>query len=481
MSRFVSRFVSRPVSRLINRSAFLLPLALAACAVGPDYEPAAPPAPTGWNSPLETRVTADPAELARWWERFDDRVLAALIERAIAANHDVRLAAARVREARAALGIEQGALLPEVGVDGGMSRGRSSENGWLPSDGEIHNLREAGYVAAWEIDLFGGRRRAVEAADADLAALVEERRAVLVAVLGDVASNYVELRGQQQLAAIGRRNADAARATLELTRVRSDAGLATTLDVARAEAQRHTTESYVPEAERAARQAIHRLSLLLGSEPGALAAELTATAPIPLPPSRIDAGLPAELMTRRPDVRRAEREAAAAVARVGVATAELYPKFTLLGSWGAQSIDLADLGKPASRVWESALSLQLPLFAGGAIRAGIEAADARAEQAQLALERTWIEALREVEDALTAYAREWERRGMLAAGEKAGRDAVALADELHQKGFAGFLDVLDAERNLYASQRELARSETAVATAAVALYRGLAGGWEVAP
>lgn len=469
------------MSRPMNRSSLLLLLALAACAVGPDYEPAAPPATTGWSSPLEARVTADPAELARWWEQFDDPVLASLIERAIAANHDVRLAAARVREARAALGIEQGALLPEVGVDGGSSRGRSSENGWLPSDGEIRNLREAGYAASWELDLFGGRRRAVEAAEADLAALVEERRAVLVAVLGDVAANYVELRGQQQLAAIGRRNADAARATLELTRVRSDAGLATTLDVARAEAQLHTTESYVPEAERAARQAIHRLSLLLGSEPGALAAELTATAPIPVPPSRIDAGLPAELMTRRPDVRRAEREAAAAVARVGVATAELYPKFTLLGSWGAQSIDLSDLGKPASRVWESALSLQLPLFAGGAIRAGIEAADARAEQAQLALERTWIEALREVEDALTAYAREWERRGMLEASEKAGRDAVALADELHQKGFAGFLDVLDAERNLYASQRELARSETAVATAAVALYRGLAGGWEVAP
>ncbi|MBL8842913.1 MAG: efflux transporter outer membrane subunit [Planctomycetes bacterium] len=469
------------MSRPVNRPAFLLPLALAACAVGPDYEPAEPPTPSAWNSPLEARVSADRAELARWWERFDDPVLASLIERAIAANHDVRLAAARIREARAALGIEQGELLPEVGVDGGLARGRSSENGWLPSDGESRNLREAGYVASWEIDLFGGRRRAVEAADADLAALVEERRAVLVAVLGDVAGAYVELRGQQQLAAIGRRNAEAARATLELTRARSDAGLATTLDVARAESQLHTTESYVPEAERAARQAIHRLSLLLGSEPGALAAELTATAPIPVPPSRIDAGLPAELMTRRPDVRRAEREAAAAVARVGVATAELYPKFTLLGSWGAQSIDLADLGKPASRVWESALSLQLPLFAGGAIRAGIEAADARAEQSQLALERTWIGALREVEDALTAYAREWERRGMLEAGEKAGRDAVALADELHQKGFAGFLDVLDAERNLYASQRELARSETAVATAAVALYRGLAGGWEVAP
>lgn len=418
----------------------------AACAVGPDHQKQQLSARNAWSALDGARVDATAADLAHWWQSFGDPLLDRLIERATEANHDLHDAASRVRETRADLGATRVAF--------------------------------TGFDAVWELDVFGGKRRAVEAADAELDAVIEERRDVLVTLLGEVARSYVDLRGQQRLVAVQTKNIAAARSTLELTRTRLNAGMATTLDVARAEAQLATTEALLPQAQRAARAAVHRLGILLGEEPGALAAELETESAIPSPPARIAAGLPSDLLARRPDVRRAERKLAAATARVGVATAELYPKFSLLGTFGAESIDLSDLSDSASHVWSAGLSSQWSLFDGGRRKANIEVAGAQAEQALISYERTFLLALEEVENALHAYAREWERRKSLESAVVASGTSVELAGDLYSKGLADFLDVLAAERDLYEAQRELAASEAAVSIRAVALYKGLAGGWD---
>lgn len=450
----------------------------AACAVGPDYQKPELTTRNAWSTLDSERIDASAGDLAHWWQSFGDPLLDRLIERATGANHDLRIAASRVREARAALGAARADLAPSVDASGSYARGAESENGVFPGGGSSHDTHRAGFDAVWELDVFGGKRRAVEAADAELDAVIEERRDVLVTLLGEVARTYVDLRGEQRLVAVQTKNVEAARSTLELTKTRLNAGLATTLDVARAEAQLASTESLLPEARRAARAAVHRLGILLGEEPSALAAELETEGAIPSPPARIAAGLPSDLLARRPDVRRAERKLAAATARVGVATADLYPKFSLLGSLGAESIDLSDLSESSSRLWSAGLTSQWSLFDGGRRKAALSVAGAQAEQALISYERTFLLALEEVENALQAYAREWERRKSLEAAVVASGTSVELAGDLYRKGLADFLDVLAAERDLYEAQRQLATSEAAVSIHAVALYKGLAGGWE---
>ncbi|MFN0245073.1 MAG: efflux transporter outer membrane subunit [Planctomycetota bacterium] len=425
----------------------------AACAVRPDYQKPQLSARNAWSALDGARVDASADDLAHWWQSFGDPLLDRLIERATDSNYDVRIAAARVRDARRA----------------------ESESGTLPADGSSHELHRTGFDAVWELDVYGGQRRAVEAEGAELDMVIEERRDVLVTLLGEVARTYIDLRGQQRLVALQTKHIAAARSTLALTRTRSNAGLATTLDVAQAEAQLATTEVLLPQAQRAARAAVHRLGLLLGEEPEALAAELATESAIPSPPARIAAGLPSDLLARRPDVRRAERKLASATARVGVATADLYPKFALLG---AESVDLSDLSASSSRLWSAGFDSQWSLFDGGRRRANIEVAGAQAEQALIGYERTFLLALEEVEHALHAYAREWERRKSLAEAVVASGASVELAGDLYSRGLTDFLEVLAAERDLYEAQCALAASEAALSIRAVALYKGLAGGWD---
>jgi NodT family efflux transporter outer membrane factor (OMF) lipoprotein len=460
-------------------------MALAACTVGPDYVKPAPSMPGDWAEkgagadPAASRVTSQAAAVAEWWKTFKDDELTSLVERAATSNLDLKLAEARVREARGLQGVSAGALLPQVGASANYSRNRFSENVPLPGAGRQSNFYQAGFDAAWEIDVFGGLRRGVEAADAEVDASIEARRDVLVTLLAEVARNYIEVRGLQAEIGIARQNLDAQKKTLELTQARFQAGRATELDVVRAQAQVSTTSSQIPLLESQRIQATHRIAVLLGRDPGALRGELMAAAKIPPPPPEVPVGLPSDLLRRRPDLRRAERELAAATARIGVATADLYPKFSLTGFFAQESITASDVAKWGSRAWSVGPTIQWSIFQGGRIRARIEVENARQEQAAIVYERSILVALQEVEGALIAYAKEQAHRAELSDSVAANLKAVELANQRYGQGFVDFLSVLDAQRSLYATQDALVRSERRISEYLVALYKALGGGWEL--
>jgi NodT family efflux transporter outer membrane factor (OMF) lipoprotein len=459
-------------------------LALAACTVGPDYETPAPSVSKTWANksteldPLTSRTTSRGAVVAEWWKTFRDPELTSLVERAAQSNLDLKLAESRIREARGLRGISAGALLPAVDASGTYARNRGSENVPLPGAGVQSNYYQAGFDASWEIDVFGGIRRSVEAADAEVEASVEARRDVLVTLLAEVGRNYIDLRGIQAQLDIARQNLEAQRKTLELTQARFQAGRAAELDVVRAQAQVSTTASQIPVLESQRIQATHRLGVLLGREPGSLRDELVKAAAIPAPPPEVPVGLPSELLRRRPDLRRAERELAAATARIGVATADLYPKFSLTGFFALQSINASDFAKWGSRAWSVGPTIQWSLFEGGRIRARIEVENARQEQAAIVYKRSILVALQEVEDALVAYAKEQAHRTELSDSVTANLKAVDLANQRYTQGLVDFLSVLDAQRSLYVTQDALVQSEGRISGYLVALYKALGGGWE---
>jgi outer membrane protein, multidrug efflux system len=478
----------------------LLWVGLSGCMVGPNYRAPQAPVPAAWSEAQSTGAEAPAAAMTQWWTTFKDPLLECLIARAVQSNWDLRTAAGRVREARALRGVAGADLWPTINVSGSYTRQRSSENavpfslggagsgtpGGLPPFLQglklEQNLFQAGFDASWEIDLFGGVRRSIEAADADLAASQEELRNTLVSLLAEVARNYVEVRGSQRRLAIAQENLKAQQDTLELTRARFTAGLTSELDVTQAASQLATTQSQIPPLETSLKQGIHRLGVLLGQAPGALLAELSTAAPIPTVPPEVPVGLPADLLRRRADIRRAERQLAAATARIGVAEADLYPKLSLTGSLGLESLKLADLTQGASRFWSVGPTLSWPIFDAGRIRANIAVQDARTDQQLSTYAQTVLTALEDVENALVAYSREQVRRTQLAEAAEANRRALALANDLYRNGLGTFLNVLDSERALFSSESDLAQSEATVSTDVVALYKALGGGWEtIAP
>jgi NodT family efflux transporter outer membrane factor (OMF) lipoprotein len=436
------------------------PLALAAlaaaCQVGPVHEPPQPQAPTAWSA-ASGELAAD----AAWWRGFGDPVLDGLIERASAANIDLAIARARVLEARALRDAAAGGKWPSVSASAGAARVGPSENAVVFAPGD-YDLYEAGFDARWEIDLFGRLDRLVEAAARDAEAAEEAERDARVTLVAEVAREYVTLRGAQRELAILRENLALQRDTLELTAAREQAGLSPELDTSRARTQAETTAAAIPVFEARARASILRLNVLVGEAPGALEAELGA-------------GLPLEVLRRRPDVRRAERELARETELVGQRTAELYPRLVLFGSAGFQSQQLSDLFESGSTAWSLGGSLLAPIFEGGRLRAELRAQEARAEEAALAWRGTVLEALREVEDALSSLAREREREARLAAATQAARRSVELASDLNAQGLVDFFQVLDAQRELVQVESELAISQTQVAARAVALYKALGG------
>ncbi len=472
-------------------------LALTGCTVGPDYKtpdtqiapawteigPAAKPAvelPPGLTPPVTSAATANPIKLAEWWTTFKDPALDSLIDRAVKSNLDLRKAQARVREARAQLGVTSADLLPTVDANGSYKRSRTSKNtspfGPL---GEEHDLYHAGFDASWEIDVFGGQRRSIEASDADLAASIEDRRDVLVSLLAEVARNYVTLRAAQREVVIARENLQTQRETLDLTRTRLDAGIATDLDVARSEAQVQATASTIPSLESTARQSMHALGVLLGQEPGSLTAELTRESPIPAAPPEVPMGLPSELLRRRPDLRRAERQLAAATARIGVATADLFPKFSLTGSLGLESATFKKIGNFESRFWSIGPSVSWTILDFGRIRNNIDVQGAREQQALANYDQQVLTSLREVEDALVRFSQEQSRRQSLAGAVSSNQRALKLADQLYKQGQTDFLSVLDVQRNLFIAQDALVQSDRAVSVELISLYKALGGGWEI--
>jgi NodT family efflux transporter outer membrane factor (OMF) lipoprotein len=468
--------------------AALIAATLVGCAVGPDYHPPETQVPSTWDGQnvvtpdQPSKTAANPVELVEWWNAFKDPTLSSLVEMAVRANLDLRLAEARIRQARAARGVAGAPLWPELDATALYQRSQGSSEaaggGAIATAGGLRNLWQAGLDASWEIDIFGGTRRGIEAATADLRAAVEDRRDVLVTLVGDVGNNYISLRGLQQQIAIARENLKAQQHTADITQKRHDAGFVGGLDVATAKAQVATTEATIPVFESSARAAIYSLGVLLGREPAALEKDLARQAPIPPTPLAIPVGLPSDLLRRRPDIRRAEAQLHAATARIGVATADLFPKFNLAGSFGFSASDVTRIDRWTSNFWSWGPTVTWPIFAGGRIYWNIKVQDALTEQALLTYEKTVLTALKDVETALVAYAKEQQHRKSLSEAVVNNRKAVELAMILYVAGKSDFLNVLIAQRSLFATEDALAQSTSTVDTNLIALYKALGGGWE---
>lgn len=510
------------------------------CTVGPDYEPPQTQAPGSWSGvdgqASTTRpaiLSTQPADAESWWKSLHDPTLDSLMDRAVGSNLDLRLAGARVREARAQRSLVAADWWPQLDFGSGYNYRGSSANtgaeqpggtglggqlrsavlsaaqrgltsgqglgggqvaesairqvagnllsqrleGGTASPSRASNLFQAGFDALWELDVFGGTRRAVEAADADLAAAEDDRNAVLVTLLSEVALNYVEMRGAQRRLVVARDNIRAQQDTVELTQMRHQAGFTSQLDVSQARAQLATTQSQVPALESQIKQGIYQLSTLLGQPPAALLSELEKQGPIPVNPPKVPVGLPSDLLRRRPDIRVAERQLAAATARIGVATADLFPRFSLTGSFGPQTRDIRYFFDRSSLGWSIGPQISWPVLDGWRIRSNIEIQDARQEQAATVYEVSVLVAFAEVETALVAYVNEQERYRSLADAVAANQISFDLSNELYTRGRSNFLNVLDSQRALYASQDQLIQSQTAVITNLIALYKALGGGW----
>lgn len=459
-----------------------LPLFIHGCAVGPDYCPPKVSVPTSWSE-LPQAGKANPESLVQWWKTFNDPVLDSLITRAVPSNLDLRIAEARVREARFQRGAVASDLWPSLDTSASYSRSRRSAGiSTIPPSAKIkRNVYETGFDASWEIDLFGGKRRAVEAANAEIDAAVENQRDVLITLLAEVARNYIEVRGYQRRLQIIYKNISTQQEVVEIVQARYNAGLSSELDVVQAAALLATTQSQIPLLENPMKQAIHRIGILLGQKPGDLLTELTKESQIPCTPVTVPVGLPSDLLRRRPDVRRAERDLAAATARIGMATADWFPKFSLTGSFGFQTEDLNAFSITRSRLWSFGPTVRWPIFDAGRIRANIRVQNARQEQALLNYEKAVLTSLEDVENALVAYTAEQVRRQNLTEAVNANRRAVELANELFSKGLVNFLNVLDAQRSLCKSEEELVQNERTVSLNLVILYKALGGGWENEP
>jgi len=455
---------------------------LTGCAVGPDYHQPNVTTPSSWTSPLADGETNSPAHLAAWWKNFNDTNLDSLMATAVQSNLTLRIAEDHVREARAERGVVTGGLWPSVGSSASYSRNRFGANSFpplakfgVPLD---YNLYNAGFDAAWELDIFGGTRRAVEAANAEIGVAEYGQRDVLVSLLAEVARNYVGARGYQQRLAITRQNIQVQQQILDLTSNRFQNGLSSDLDVQQATALLTATEAQVPSLETGFDQSVHHLAMLLGQPPGALMDEMSAEKPIPLTPPEVPVGLPSDLLQRRPDVQRAESELAAATARIGEAKADFFPKFSLTGFAGLESVSANNWFDYASRYWSAGPTVQWELFQAGSIRANVRVQNARQEQALDSCQQTVLVALEDAENALTAYAREQTRRESLAQSVRANERALELATQLYNNGLADFLGVLDSERSLFAAQDALVQSDQAVSLDLVQLYKALGGGWQ---
>lgn len=428
------------------------------------------------SQPESSGTSAQPVE-ARWWRRLGDPELNSLMERAAQSNLDVQRATQRLSEARAARSMSRAELAPSAGAVSSFERTRGAvPGGQLISSPETSRVR-SGLDASWELDLFGGKRNALKAAVAEVRVMEESRRDVLISLLGEVAADYAELRGAQKRLALTMRNVDLQRDALHLTAARADAGIGARLDVERQQALLQSSQALAPVLKALIAREIHRLSVLIGEAPSALQKELESEQPLPACPPEVPIGLPGDLLKRRPDLRRAEAEIAAAMAHVGAAKADLFPKIFLTGTGGRQTGGAPEFALSAGNFFSIGPAITLPLLSGGRIRANIEVRKQQLEESWTDYRSAVLGALRETEDALVAYGREKERRILLMSAVKSSQTVTELATERYQRGLSDFLSVLDAQRSQLQAEDLLAQSDTAAITGLVALYKALGGGW----
>ena len=471
----------------LRQSALVIPaialtLLLSGCLVGPDH--VRPVVDTG-DSYLQAPSASDPAAApapetdAAFWRDFDDARLAGLVEDALRANHDLRVALARLDAARAmaqAAGLDR---LPQVTGQAGASDTRSSRDqapGLERSQRDVES-HDVGVGAAWELDLFGRVRRGVQSERARSQAAAYDLAALQVVVAADVAQAYFELRGRQAQLALARGNAANQRGSLDLVTARLDAGVGSEFDLARARAQWESTRARLPTLEADVAATMHRIAVLTGRAPAALGPALDDPRPLPETHGGLGAGLPSELLRRRPDIAAAEARLESATAQVGVATADLFPRFTLGGLIGSQASDLDALFSRGSESRRVALGVDWSFLDSGRVRARIAAAQAGADQQLAQYQQTVLLALEETENALARQHSAGVEQAHLRSAAEAARQGAALANLRFEGGLVDFLAVLDAERVRLQADDDFAQGQARWALARVAVYRALAGGW----
>lgn len=479
--------------KTLSRLWLLMALAITGCTVGPNYRKPSIALPESYSEATQTGVTMaqksgspttpSPAVIDAWWTVFGDARLAALIQTASRSNLDIRIAESRIREVRAQRGLTRSTVFPSIDAQAGYNRSSLSKNSingqQLAALGQPleNDFFDANLDMRWELDFFGGRRRAIERATAEVQSSVEMGRQILVTIQAEVGLTYLELRGIQRQLTVARENLRSQQQTLALSSDRFQAGVASELDASRAAAQVATTLATIPPLREAERRAIHRLGVLLGKSPQELLPILSVEVPPPDTPPRVPVGLPSDLLRQRPDIRRAERDLAAATAQIGVATSELFPKFYLTAAAGLQSLDAGDLVDAGSRFWSLGPTLHWPIFNAGRIRQNIQVQNSKQEQALLNYEQTVLASLEDVENALVAFGQEQDRFRALKESVDATRRSVSLANERYRGGLANFLDVLESERIHLSAQDALAQSEQRLGQNLIRLFKALGGGW----
>jgi NodT family efflux transporter outer membrane factor (OMF) lipoprotein len=501
--------IERRKRTLTLAAALLGVTALGGCTLGPNFERPTWASPASWFAGPKEAVkrptsipVAEPIDLS-WWELFKDPQLTGLERRVAAENLDVKAATIRFSESRAQLGIARASLFPSLNANASYVREKASNEGIFAvipgatgasaangapgnsaggiSTGNLapFDLYQAGFDATWEVDLWGGVRRSVESAAASSQAADEATRSALLSSLAEVARDYIALRGTQEELAIARENVNTARQSLSLTQQRAAGGVTTDLDVANASAQLRTTLAQIPTLEQREASLINALSLLLGQPPNALREELATPKPVPPVPPRVPVGLPSELARRRPDIRLAEAQLHAATADIGVAQANFYPSLSLTGSFGPQALQFSNLFNLNARQYAFGPAITIPIFEGGQLRSTLQLRKAQQQEAAVNFQRIVLQAWHDVDNALTAYKAEQTRRDELIQAVAENRRALTLAQSRYAQGVADFLTVLDTERNLLATQQQLAQSTATVSSNLVALYKALGGGWEI--
>ena len=490
-------------------AAILACVAMAGCTVGPNFERPQSATPDVFD---RTQAAQSPSKAVEaqfgpdWWTLFNDPILNDLEKRLADQNLSVAAASARLLQSRAERRVVGAAEYPTLGGAASYNRERGSENGILsllgvtPSQSQplsasgsaplgvaampgskgspAYNVYQAGFDASWELDLWGRVRRSVEAVTAQSQASYEDRNAILLSARAELARDYIELRDTQDLLQIAKENLAIANGALKLTRDRAREGVTTDLDVSNAAAQVENIESLIPTLESQSETTINAIGLLLAQEPGALRQTLAEPRDVPPLPAQVPIGFPSELVQRRPDIRRAEAELHAATAKIGVAKADFYPRITLNGSAGLQSLQLSSLGSWASGQFVAGPSITLPIFEGRRLKGMLQLREAQQQEAAIVYKQTVLNAWREVDDALVTYDAEQRRRDRLSLAVSMNERALAVARDRYKAGALDYLDVLNVQRQLLDAQSNLQKSKAAAATNLITLCKALGGGWE---
>ena len=455
--------------------------------VGPEFSRPPSTVSPGWQDAADPRVITKAAEYKNWWHVFNDPVLDRLIERAYRENLPLRIAAVRVLEARAQLGVIVGSLYPQTQqASGSLQYNRISEASTLASAFSKFDYSQAqiGINAAWEIDFWGKFRRGIESADAALLATVADYDNALVSLTADVATSYILIRTLEKRLTIAQENVETQRETLQIAHARLRYGIVSELDVEQATTALNNTLASIPALESQLEQAKHALCLLLGLPPSNLADLLGGGSGIPVSPPQVVVGIPNDLLRRRPDIRSAELLAAAQSAQIGVAKADLYPAFSLSGNFGFLATDvggsrLSDIFKWGSRTYQIGPSFQWNLFNYGRITNNVRVQDARFEQLLINYQNSVLKAQQEVEDSLVAFLRAQDQAAFLGQSTAAAKKAFDLAVLQYREGIKDFTTVLVAQQSLLSEQNNLAAALGSISSNLVGVYRALGGGWEI--